>query len=118
MKIKINNTDQLNCERCGDRLQVCCAWCFTGFCDGCFEEIQELISESEIQKAALTWLDDTADLDDAGDSLAYIVLTNILDGRQVFPDDVKHTAAWLSDACDLDNEFDALAYDFFSELLN
>jgi hypothetical protein len=120
MKIKINNTDELNCERCGDRLQVCCAWCFTSFCDGCYEEIQELISESETQRAALAWLDDTADLDNAGDSLAYTVLTNILDGRgpAASPAFVKHVADWLSDACDLDNEYDALAYDFFSELLN
>ena len=110
--------NQLNCERCGDRLKGYCASCFTGFCDGCWQEIEEISFEIETQKAALTWLDDTADLHNADDSLAYIVLTNILDGRQVFPDDVKHAADWLSDACDLSDEFDALAFDFFSEVLN
>ena len=114
--------NQNKCERCGDRLQVTdyCDSYFTGFCDGCYEVIQQLISDSETQRAALAWLDDTADLHNADDSLAYAVLTSTLNGRgrAASPDFVKHAAAWLSDACDLSDEFDALAFDFFSEVLN
>jgi hypothetical protein len=114
--------NQNKCERCGDRLQVTdyCDSYFTGFCDGCYEVIQEGIADRDRQRAALAWLDDAADLDNAGDSLAYAVLTNILSGRgrAASPEFVKHAADWLSDACDLDNESDALAYDFFLELLN